>query len=197
MIIPHSSLPIVNSDIINHFMNIAPLITTTIIAPHGMTDLIHADLNDKKKELYKINLICLLGGSFLCICNKEEILHYLFILSSAIHFRHDFFPIKSKPLQLLLSSLLVVNSEKIGMPLFLMYMTFIHVPNHYRLNSKIIRENLRYSFLSIFGATLLLFTIGNNTPDLFYNEQIFHLSKALIISHIWYEEKYIHNDFKL
>ena len=75
-----------------------------------------------------------------------------------------------------------------------MYMTFIHVPNHYRLNSKLIRENLRYSFLSIFGATLLLFTIGNNTPDLFYNEQIFHLSKALIISHIWYEEKYIHNE---
>jgi len=196
MIIPHLPISFTLTEITNNFMNIAPLITTTIIAPHGMTDLVHADVNDKKKQLYKLNLICLLGSSFLCFCNQEDFLHLIFILSSAIHFRHDF-PVESKPLKLLLSSLLVLNSESIGMPLFLMYMTFIHVPNHYRLNSKLISDNLRYSFLSIAGAMIILFTIGNNSPDLFYNENMFQLSKALIVSHIWYEEKYIHKDFEL
>lgn len=196
MIIPHSLLPIISSEIVNNFMNIAPVITTTIIAPHGITDLVHAYVNDKKQQLYKINLICLLGGSFLYISNYDNLLHFIFLIASAIHFRHDF-PVNSKPLKLILSSLLVVNAEKIGMALFLMYMTFIHVPNHYMLNSKLIKENFRYSFISILGVTILFFLVGNNTPDLFYNEHVYCLSKSLIISHILYEEKYIHKDFKI
>ena len=36
--------------------NIIPLLTTAVIAPHGMTDLIHAEINDKVLPLFRINI---------------------------------------------------------------------------------------------------------------------------------------------
>ena len=44
---------------IAQFLNVhSPLIISTVIAPHGMTDLIHAYENKQMQNLFRINLLC-------------------------------------------------------------------------------------------------------------------------------------------
>ena len=52
-------------------------------------------------------------------------------------------------LKLCISSFLVLNAQKIGMEMFILYMCFIHVPNHYTIYKNMIKENFSKSFAYI------------------------------------------------
>ena len=90
--------------------------------------------------------------------------------------------------------MLVMNARQIGIELFICYMCFIHVPNHYKIYEKMIKENIMksgmYIGLCALGATSYFYS----DPNILQNENLFVLSQALIISHIVYEELYTKNN---
>lgn len=174
-------------------LDIAPLLTTAVITPHGMTDLIHAENENNVLPLFRINIICAGVSMILHIMNMDAMTNFMFMTSSAIHFRHDF-PLQNEFLQICASSLLVLNSQNIGIEWFLVYMCFIHVPNHYKIYKQMIKENLVKSglYISLCGAIATLYFYSD--PSILQNDNVFTLSKALIISHIIYEELYTKNN---
>ena len=109
--------------------------------------------------------------------------------SSAIHFRHDF-PVKNEFLKLCASSFLVLNAQKIGMDIFILYMCFIHVPNHYTIYKNMIKENFSKSFSYILICAIVTTFYFYSNGELMYNENVFTISTALIIS-IYFMKNYI------
>jgi len=174
-------------------IDIIPLLTTAVIAPHGMTDLIHAETNDKVFPLFRINLLCVAGAMILHMANMDIMTNVAFMSSSAIHFRHDF-PIKNEFLKLCASSMLVMNAQQIGMELFICYMCFIHVPNHYKIYKQMIKDNFVKSSMYIGLCAIVSTFYFYSDPNIIQNENLFVLSQALIISHIIYEELYTKNN---
>lgn len=174
-------------------LNIVPLLTTAVIAPHGMTDLIHAENNNKVMQLFRINILCVASSMLFHVANFDTLTNVLFMTSSAIHFRHDF-PVKNEFLKLSASSFLVLNSQRIGVEFFILYMCFIHVPNHYTIYKNMIKENFAksFSYISICAIVTTFYFYSNG--ELMYDENIFTIGKALIISHIIYEELYTKNN---
>ena len=74
--------------------------------------------------------------------------------------------------------------------IFYLYMTCLHVPNHYKFNYKYIKKNI---FINIF--LIGLFTYGINILDnyILYTSFIRNIIKNIVISHILYQELYVHN----
>jgi len=185
MLIPHS--------LQEPLMNIIPLLTTAVIAPHGMTDLIHAENNDKVLQLFRINIVAVAASMLLHMINLDEMTTTAFLTSSAIHFRHDF-PVKNEFLKLFASSALVMNAENIGIELFICYMCFIHVPNHYKIYKPMIMNNLKKSIFYISLCAIISTYAMYSNVELIYDKNVFTISEALIISHIFYEEFYTKNN---
>jgi len=177
-------------------IDIIPLLTTAVIAPHGMTDLIHAETNDKVLPLFRINLLCVAGAVVLHMLNMDLMTNLAFMTSSAIHFRHDF-PIKNEFLKICASSMLVMNSRQIGTELFICYMCFIHVPNHYKIYKQMIKDNFGKSGAYIGLCAIVSTLYFYSDPNIMQNDNLFVLSQALIISHIVYEELYTKNNTAL
>ena len=125
--------------------------------------------------------------------NMDIMTNVAFMTSSAIHFRHDF-PVKNEFLKLCASSMLVMNARQIGIELFICYMCFIHVPNHYKIYEKMIKENMLKSGMYIGLCALVATSYFYTDPNILQNENLFVLSQALIISHIVYEELYTKNN---
>lgn len=172
---------------------IIPLLTTAVVAPHGMTDLIHAENNDKVLPLFRINLLCAAGAMIMHMMNMDIMTNVAFMSSSAIHFRHDF-PVKNEFLKLCASSVLVLNAQQIGAELFMCYMCFIHVPNHYKTYEPMIKANYVKSCLYIGLCAIVATFYFYSDPNIMQNENLVVLSQALIISHIIYEELYTKNN---
>lgn len=176
-------------------LEITPLLTTVVIAPHGITDLIHAEEHNKLIQLLRINVLSFASSIILHLIHLDVVTNFMFMTCSALHFRHDF-PIKNNLMKILGSSLLVINTKIIGIELFILYMCFIHVPNHYRIYEYLIKENITKSFMYIslvaIVSTFLLFS----DMSIMENENVYTISKALIISHIIYEEVYTKNNTK-
>jgi len=177
----------------NPLTEIIPLLTTAVVAPHGMTDLIHAENNDKVLPLFRINLLCAAGAMIIHMMNMDIMTNVAFMSSSAIHFRHDF-PVKNEFLKLCASSVLVLNAQQIGAELFMCYMCFIHVPNHYKTYEPMIKANYVKSCLYIGLCAIVATFYFYSDPNIMQNENLVVLSQALIISHIIYEELYTKNN---
>ena len=185
MLIPHT--------LQTSFNNIIPILTTAVIAPHGMTDLIHAENNNKIMQLFRINIIATASSMLLHMINMDFMTTAAFLTCSAIHFRHDF-PVKNEFLKLCGSSFLVLNADKIGIEIFILYMCFIHVPNHYSIYKNMIKENFPKAFVYISACAIISTFYFYSNGDIMYDENVFAISKALIISHIIYEELYTKNN---
>jgi len=189
-------------------MKIVPFVVKNVIAPHGMTDLTHSILTERVPQLMTINALTIVGSKIITPFNKNILLDIIFVVSSIIHFRKDFPKIKIKfntiPKWVACSCFLIgcvftkykINSE-LGVNIFLAYMTFLHVPNHYRFNWKYIKKNillnifLLTSFPVLFNLILKYFQI-NVTGNGFAN-----LMKAFIISHIIYDELYVADKYRI
>ena len=110
--------------------NFFKYLTAGLIAPHGITDYIHAYNNNNLKNLNLINIISVLLFYSLHYFKKGRVINSLFITSSIIHFRRDFHIINNEFKKFLLSSIIVyvnIFSDKI----IYFYLTLFHVPNHY------------------------------------------------------------------
>lgn len=179
----------------NQLMKYSP---TWIIAPHGLTDYIHAKKYQLIPKLYTINLAATAGTLFAHISHNDNLIHNAFLLSAIIHFRNDMphFNLKNTEkmiFQLVCSSGLVLLGPSMQWNLFLYYMLFIHVPNHYKMSFDYVKDHLKETVALIVGGSILLNTISYNPINV--NPDLDWVSKALIIAHIAYEELHIFDDF--
>lgn len=191
---------------------IKPIITG-IISPHGITDFIHAKKFGLLKELYHVNLSIISAGSFLNLLHLDNIVNIVFITTSIIHFRNDMPIIKHKyinsklntnQLQLLCSSVMVGSLYVVPHEFFILYMIFIHTPNHYKMALPYIQERLLETILLVVGLGMFLtyITCSNfhlidlsNDNLIDCNSMLYNLIKTVIISHIVYEELYIFSEY--
>ena len=164
---------------------------STIIAPHGITDIMHAKQYNLTTELVQINGFGLVYSHVLHFTSPDVMLHTVFLLSSIIHFRHDMPRIYDIPRYIF--SGLIISLFSFFPILFFPYMVLLHVPNHYRMNWNVIKTNVRHNF-----RLLLLFTIGcyfggEIIFDNFFTSYVIDIAKGVVIAHIAYEELYIHS----
>lgn len=176
-----------------HNIAIYQNIISGIIAPHGITDLFHAKQNNCVNQLLSINIACASSSLLLnTIHDPYCLLDASFFISSVIHFRHDMPQVFPKS-DYSTSLLLLLSSIFYNHDIFFIYMLFVHVPHHYYMNRNVIKEqlNLNISIL-ILMTTISLY--GTHIVNVFDSLLLFDLSKGVIISHILYEELYIHKN---
>ena len=167
-------------------------LTTPIIGPHGITDMIHANQTNHLNELYQINAITAGTSLLMDHYHMVPVLDVAFFISSIMHFRRDMPEIYKFPRYIWSTMLLAITIQK--PELFFLYMIMIHVPHHYQMNWEYMKINPRQSFALIVITTLTMGHIGTLMGDNIYLDTIVDLSKGIIISHIAYEELYIHNN---
>ncbi len=165
-----------------------------IIAPHGISDIIHAHQNDLTKQLLQINFFGL-GTSLILNKYNHFILNSIFLLSSIIHFRHDM-PKISKIPRYTLSIFMVFSLFFINPLIFLVYMLLVHVPHHYMMSWQFLKKEKLKSFLTILFSSGLLLKSGLYFEVYLKNSMLFNGVKGLIISHIIYEELFVHLNSK-
>ena len=163
---------------------------TTIIAPHGMTDLMHAREYNIVNRLYEVNVGTLVTTHFLHVGQLSAVVNLAFIFASVVHFRHDMPVVEGVPRYMFSTAMLPVFA--MYHPAFFVYMLLIHVPNHYRMNWKYISPKLVKN-IGILAFFTLLSAIGG---EVFFhylvNDYMMDIMKAVVISHIIYEEAFIH-----
>lgn len=167
-------------------------LTTSIIAPHGMTDLVHANQNNLMSELFEVNLLSTFTSILLYNLDLDIILNTGLVIASIIHFRHDMPEINNIP-RYILSALFLVCAIPL-IDLFMIYMIFVHVPHHYMMNISYLKTQPILTSILILVSSIIFYEIGININDVFNNNLIIDISKGLIISHIIYGEKYIYNN---
>ena len=113
--------------------------TSGIIAPHGMTDYIHAFKNNTILELNSV--YALTTGSFglLDQINQSQLLNIIFIFSSIFHFQRDV-PLKNKNQRCFAITMFFLFCYLFNNEYLLYYLVFLHVPNHYKLNWNLMKS---------------------------------------------------------
>lgn len=163
---------------------------TTVVAPHGMTDLLHANQTNILPQLFTINAGSALAGHALHVTSHTEILTAIFMICSVAHFRHDMPEIKKVPRYWFSASMLPMFAAHFE--LFYLYMLFIHVPNHYRMNWNYMKPNVKKNVIFMIIATILFSIGGEIVFQKFMNDYMLDMSKSVVIAHILYEETFIH-----
>lgn len=178
-----------------NYYHIKHKIITTVVAPHGITDFIHATQYNTTQELLSINTVCLLTSIGM---SQNDItmmgLNTFFIISSAVHFRHDL-PLtlknKNQEIQKYIFSLITILSFIANHDLFFWYMCFLHVPKHYYTNRNVISKDMLINSFLILSFTLFLSFVG--TKEVVFYPFLYPIYKSVVISHIIYQEMYVHS----
>jgi hypothetical protein len=166
---------------------------TCIIAPHGMTDYIHAKKFGYLEELYKINLSMITGCLLLNRCNIYHITQTCFLFASVIHFRNDMpLILNKKALQLAFSAIFVGSLHFLPSEYLVLYMIFVHVPNHYRLAWNYVKDNLEETIFLIVSIGAILSKI-NRIDNV--AQDVLAFVQTVVISHIIYQEKYVFPEY--
>lgn len=166
--------------------------TTGLIAPHGMTDYIHAFKNNTLLELN--GLYALTTGSFVLLdqIDQSMLINILFIFSSIFHFQRDI-PLQNKSQRCFTITMFFLFCFLVNTEFLLYYMSFIHVPNHYKINWDLMKKLPLQSVGLLSTSTFIIMFLGQQ----FYIENNMLMNdvlKGIIVSHILYEELYIFND---
>tara|TARA_B100001175_G_C19432818_1_gene602036 strand:- start:120 stop:659 length:540 start_codon:yes stop_codon:yes gene_type:complete len=178
-------------------MKLIKLLRDVIIAPHGVTDISHSIQTNNQLNLLKINTFMIGGTNFIINnYNYDDILNLLFFASTIIHFRHDMPKININNYfipRYLLCSLMILFFSVIGFDYLIYYMILFHVPNHYKFNKDVL--------INDFNKNIMLITIVSLISLYFdyylsinFDSNISNLVKAIIISHVIYQEKYVMNN---
>lgn len=182
---------------------IAKKVILGIISPHGSTDLIHATQNALVPKLMQIQAANIAGFQLMTQLNQDKMIDLIFFFMSIVHFRHDFARLKELPTNFWIMSLftlpeLVFHWVLFGLPsfntsdLFLLYMTFLHVPNHYYMSWNFIKKQKKQTVFLVGLFSMLFLYFGENLNFLNMNMQLLNLAKSFVVSHIVYNEKYVH-----
>ena len=174
--------------------NFFKYLTAGLIAPHGITDYIHACNNNNLKNLNLINIISVLLFYSLHYFKKGRVINSLFITSSIIHFRRDFHIINNKFIKFLLSSIIVyvnIFSDKI----IYFYLTLFHVPNHYInvWNHLLVDKYRSFFIISLFTFVSLISSYYLVDEIRMKNNLLKDILKGFIMAHVIYQEKFVHN----
>lgn len=165
-----------------------------IIAPHGSTDLVHALQHNHLISLYKIQSASFVTSWFLTNMNKVPILDAIFIIASVIHFKRDIPKIYNISRSFIACCILFMTNYYAPY-LLNSYMILLHVPNHYISNWHYLKKTPYLSLASLIVNTIVIVTLFNK----FYissinNPLIYAIVKSVIISHIVYQEMFVHNN---
>ena len=171
-------------------------ITNGVIAPHGITDMLHARCENKMKELTLTYGTTIVSSYLLSDVGMGMAVNMLFFMLSVVHFRRDMPIIKNIP-RYIWSFLFLQYATTSNIELFFLYMVCLHVPNHYRLNWNYIKQNGKMSAVVIIGATVFLDWFGRDTYDLVVNDGFMSIAKGIVMSHVIYDEFFIFNDEKI
>lgn len=174
--------------------NFFKYLTAGLVAPHGITDYIHALNNNNLAILCSINIFSVLFFYSLNFFNKGRLINFLFVSSSVIHFRRDFHILNNKFLQYLLSSIIVyvnIFSDKI----IYFYLTLFHVPNHYISvwNDLLIDKYKSFFIISLFTYFSLMTSYYLVDEVRMKNNLLKDILKGFIVAHVIYQEKFVHN----
>ena len=177
------------------YNSIKPLVINNIVAPHGITDISHSLETKNFKKLISINLFSYLFTDITAKINLDIISDSLFLFLSVVHFKNDFPFIERKRTiisSVFVSSLFIINNflkSQFEIYFFLMYMSFIHVPLHYKENWWHIKKKPILNSILIFIVAIFSNIIYENYI-LTKNRIISKFVKSIVISHIIYSEKY-------
>tara|TARA_B100000123_G_scaffold245029_1_gene200682 strand:- start:217 stop:753 length:537 start_codon:yes stop_codon:yes gene_type:complete len=163
-------------------------ISSGVIAPHGITDLVHAIQNNKINEINKIYVATTGSVVLLDIFDQHFLIEFLFFVFSIIHFQHDV-PLNNKTMRYFITSSMLLTCILYDPNLLYFYLTFIHVPQHYKTNWNMLHKTKELSIFIISTTTFASLLFINELS--FENTFSIDLIKGIIISHIIYQEKYI------
>ena len=171
-------------------------ILTNVIIPHGITDIVHAKLYGNTQSLMQIygctTFLSIVSMPF----DKAHIVHPLFLLASAIHFRTDMLT-NNNFVQFLQSIAFVIYFQITdNYDIFLLYMLCLHVPKHYLDAWKYLRQDKWTTTLSLFCVRLATF-IFEQYIDLQTVKHIPLIVQFTVIGHIVYTELFVRNKFLL
>ena len=124
--------------------------------------------------------------------NQYFLINSIFILTSIVHFQRDF-PINDNNVRYFLTFLLLILSIEFNIDILYLYMIFLHVPNHYKMNMNLLKKYTKESIITISLCSSLFLLIGDKYDNIFYGELI-NFVKGIIISHILYGELYIYGE---
>lgn len=166
-------------------------LSTGYIGPHGMTDYVHAINNNKIFQLYKVYGLTTSSIALLDVCSQYNFVNLLFFIFSIIHFQRDM-PLHNIYQRYLSITLFIVSCLLYNPDLLYVYMLFIHVPNHYVMNWKVLEKNKPLSQTILTVSTFIMVLLGERFFYLTENNFFIDIIKGIIISHILYEEFYIY-----
>ena len=171
-----------------------------VIAVHGITDLTHSILyNNLPKLLVLQNSVYFFSKKMM----NRHANDILFLISSIIHFRHDFPSLKIKNITIpssfvsaffLFSCILLerIFPFNIGSSIFILYMTINHVPNHYKRNLFHMKKDEPLNVFVITFFTIFINAFAEYYHSYFYDFYNNYLFRSLVISHTLYSELFIH-----
>ena len=159
--------------------------SNAIVAPHGITDIVHADQMKLLQPLVGINILSVGSFELLNYLHLNNISTILFFLFSAIHFQHD---VPSNNFYIRYGSVgLFFLLSAFYNDLLFYYLIFIHVPNHYKTNFKFLKNSPFKSILVISLCTYVCIQLDNLIVYNQYNS----ILQGVIVGHIIYEELFI------
>lgn len=154
------------------------LLLYRVISPHGITDLIHAQYKrDIVPLVQSYGLAFGLHGIF-----PKAVFPFLFIMSSVIHFRHDFPVVEEEWKKYLCSVFLLGMFWKGPSDFFFYYMTCFHVPQHYIRCWSFIQPSPIYTLALLHS----LGTIMESDPMLLMQYPV--VFQSIVMGHVLYQE---------
>jgi hypothetical protein len=156
-----------------------------VIAPHGITDIVHAQVHRRFPALLTVYGGSAGAGWLLHTTQQDCVLYGLFGLLSVVHFRNDFvFP---KWTAALTTLALVVQPSPFDA--VILYMLALHVPNHYRMAWPYICKQKYLTFALLFGTGVWC---DSFLLSYMFNQPFFIVS--IIMGHVVYQECFVRED---
>jgi hypothetical protein len=149
-----------------------------IIAPHGITDLVHAHLNKEYPRLVQCYAGSVSTGVLLHELHLDAVVYAGFFTLSTVHFRHDY---KKVPWACGILSLAAFVQNPLDF--FFVYMVLVHVPNHYR-------TAWPYVSLAKMATAFLVLTTGVWSDAFLFNVAAAHPTwvASIVMGHVLYQE---------
>jgi hypothetical protein len=168
-------------------------IWSSVIVPHGITDLFHSHCYSNEKNLVKVYTGSLIASSILSKVNKPQIIDNIFIIASIIHFSNDI-SINNRIVKTILSSMIVYIAPY-NVDLFTLYMGVIHVPNHYKKNNLICLKYNKILLSAVIVIGMIFEIIISKFRYIIDIKKVQIFIKSIIISHVIYTELFIENSY--
>lgn len=149
-----------------------------IIAPHGITDIVHAHLKKDYPRLVQCYAGSVSSGMLLHELHLDAVVYAGFLTLSVVHFRNDF---KKTPWSCGILSLAAFVQNPLDF--FFVYMVLVHVPHHYRTAWSYVR-------LAKMATALLVAATGLWSDAYLFNVAATHPTwiASIVMGHVLYQE---------